>query len=111
MLPLMRPFTVSPETAGECVVRIAEDGKFGVKRVPKEGNGRREELAIGSDGVRASGVYAVDMNGKRKIKDGLMRGLREKGARVKVWEFCMGVFKRVGGETGGQGSIERNAGG
>lgn len=98
MLPLLTPFTVAAETDGEAIASMAEDPRFGYA-VAEDGSDVKGK-ALGSDGVVGSGAYCLKWDGKRLIKDGVMKPLRERGVSEKVWDHCMGVFDSVPGNTG-----------
>jgi hypothetical protein len=57
---------------------MAEDPGFQCTQ-PIE-RGQAEALEAGSDGVTGSGSYCLRWDGKRLIKDGTLKALREKGA-------------------------------
>jgi hypothetical protein len=89
MLMLITPFTVAVGTVGESIAAMAEDARLrGAGAVGQDG----EEAAVGSDGTVGSGVYCLNWDGKRLIKDKTVKELREKGAVEIVWDHCLRVF-------------------
>jgi hypothetical protein len=89
MLTLITPFTVAVGKVGESIAAMAEDARLrGAGAAGQDAEG----AAVGSDGTVGSGVYCLNWDGKRLIKDKTMAELREKGAVEIVWDHCLRVF-------------------
>jgi hypothetical protein len=100
---LSRWIETSPDECGERHVFFATSSKYAplevmetMKGVPIEGG---IEVARGSDGVIAGGVYMVNQKGDSsgpKV-EGLLEGFRNDGTKEKVWEYVIGGFVRITG--------------
>jgi hypothetical protein len=88
MLTLITPLTVEVGKVGESIAAMADDARLRGAGAA----GQDEGAAVGSDGTVGSGVYCLNWDGKRLIKDKPMRVLREKGAIDIVWDHCVRVF-------------------
>lgn len=94
MLPLLTPFCVPVAECGERNLFHSTSGKYqasdsNVSLLPSEG-----EVATGTDGVKQSGVYAVDWDGEVIMHcEDIYRGWREKGMREIVWEHTFRAFE------------------
>jgi len=95
MLTLITPFTVAVGRVGESIAAMAEDVRL---RGAGAAGEDEEGAAVGSDGAVGSGVYCLNWDGKRLIKDKPMKALRGKGAVDIVWDHCLRVF-----DTGSSG--------
>jgi hypothetical protein len=89
MLTLITPWTVEVGKVGESVAAMAEDVRL---RGAGAAGHEEEGAAVGSDGTVGSGVYCLNWDGKRLIKDKPMNALREQGAVEVVWDHCLRVF-------------------
>jgi NAD(P)-dependent dehydrogenase (short-subunit alcohol dehydrogenase family) len=93
LLPVITPLTDRVEDVGMGITGLAEDERFCGARTGLDERG--EVCAVGSNGDVGSGAYCVNWRGKRQIKDGTMRKLREKGASEAVWQHCVDMFEGV----------------
>jgi len=84
MLPLITPMAVPVEKVGEGVASMVEDKRFGLSQSIE---GEQAEVAeLGSDKVRGSGSYCLSWDGRRRVKDNVLKALRKKGASELLWE-------------------------
>ena len=83
----------SPEESGERHLYAATAGVFPARVQGKDGDG----LAVGSDGEGGSGAYLIGSKSDRAGKESILRQMRELGAKEKVWEHTLDVFKKVEG--------------
>ena len=60
-----------------------------------ESQSGKEGTAIGSDGHLGSGAYLIDFKADKTGKDAVLKNLRAKGMREKVWEHTMEVFATI----------------
>jgi hypothetical protein len=94
LLPLLTPWCVPVAECGERSLFCAGDGRY---MAPEEvRSGTEGDVAIGVDGQRGSGVYAVDWNGEVFRKsEAVYEKCRKKDMRKMVWEHTMEAFKAV----------------
>lgn len=103
---LLKPMFVDLKQSGEGWGFASVSGRYPAKETGTTGESSEEdvEVAIGSDGVKGSGAYAVDWDGVRvfgeKGKFATAEKLRGEGAAEKVWRHTEEVFARVCGEEG-----------
>lgn len=97
MFPLITPFCVPVTECGERNLFHCTSGKYKapdsrdprVRSLPSEA-----EVATGTDGVRRSGVYAVDWDGEVITRcEDTYRDWREKGMREVIWEHTLRAFE------------------
>ncbi len=93
--PLFRFVGYTADEAGERVLFAGSNGRFRRAQDPESVRGTM--VQEGSEGVLGSGVYVVGEDSE-VVKGGgnkAVKGLREKGAGRKVWEYTMGEMERV----------------
>lgn len=87
LVPLMRPFMMSPTESGERGLYYATSVHYASK---KDGCATK-----GSDGKEGSGSYAVGANSEPAPNEGVLGPIREKGVDGKIWDHTMGEFDRI----------------
>lgn len=101
--PIVRAFfSVPPRECGERILFLATP-RFparGTGTATKDGGAAATEgdagVAVGTDGKRGSGAYAVDWDGEIIPTTEKAYGkVREGGMARKVWEHTMGAFEEV----------------
>ncbi|KAF2738429.1 NAD(P)-binding protein [Polyplosphaeria fusca] len=90
MSPLMKPFAVDLKESGERHLYASTVPHF----ASKDGAADVATLAMGMDGVKGSGAYALNWDGE--IVDNAKLGpVRAQGAERKIWDHTEEVFKTI----------------
>ena len=110
--PIVRPFSVPPRESGERMVFLATsrfparqaainadvaagDAEITAAAATEEGD---DGVAVGSDGKRGSGAYAVNWDGEvistKKLYDAY-KNVREGDLAGKVWDHAMKAFEEI----------------
>jgi hypothetical protein len=89
---LLSPFMVPVKESGERHLFAATSGKFPPKA---EGEGVKEDVAVGSDGIKGSGCYWSSWDGEVFPPNQKLDKTREEGALEKVVQHTEEVFRRV----------------
>lgn len=89
ILPILGPFVwTKPDVFGERLVYVASSPNFGAP-------GSDEDLAVGSNGEKGSGVYTINETQEPVHSDKVLKPLREQKMDDKIWDYTQGDFKRI----------------
>jgi NAD(P)-dependent dehydrogenase (short-subunit alcohol dehydrogenase family) len=92
VLPVFGRFLwISLDEAGERFLYAATTPKFGAP-------GSDEDLAVGSNGEKGTGAYALSDRQEPLHSDKVLKPLREQGMDVKIWEYTTSEIERVLGK-------------
>lgn len=94
---LLSPWTVDITESGERHLYAATSGKYPARENDGGVEVAGERVMESSDGRVGNGAYFVGSDGERRIKESVVRELREKGAGEKVWQHTMKMFESVRG--------------
>lgn len=102
--PIIRPFSVPPGESGERILFLATP-RFPARQAIKtdtvaqlaETTATEEDagIAMGSDGSRGSGAYAVNWDGEAIPKKKSYKNVREEDLAGKVWNHTMRAFEEI----------------
>ena len=93
MTPLLSFATTPGKESGERVLFTATE-RFPAK-LDTNDQSETKEVAVGTDGIKGSGAYAVGSDGEIMKLGKIYASLRSEGAREKIWEHTLNVFKEV----------------
>ena len=97
--PLARWAATPREEIGERILFLATS-RFPARQVieggvnAKDGEGDAG-IAMGTDGIRGSGAYAVNWDGETISTEKAYKTVREEGLAEKVWEHTMTAFREI----------------
>ena len=102
--PLVRPFAVPPRECGERVLFLATP-RFPARPAAETGATVKDnearttegntDIAIGTDGNRGSGAYAVNKDGETIIIEKAYKRFRGEDMAEKVWHHTMRAFEEI----------------
>jgi hypothetical protein len=89
--PIVRRFfAITPEESGSRTVYLGTN-RFAARRAA-ESAGKSTDTAVGTDGVRGSGAYAVNANSEEAVSKVDLAKLRKSGFEDTVWKHTWKVF-------------------
>jgi hypothetical protein len=102
--PIIRPFSVPPRESGERILFLATP-RFPARQKLETGTTAKGDkvtategdagIAMGSDGNRGGGAYAVNWDGETISTEKAYKKVREEGLAGKVWDHTMRAFEEI----------------
>ncbi len=102
--PIARQFSVPPRECGERILFLATP-RFTARQTVGNGTIAKGDeaiankgdtgIAIGSDGKRGSGAYAVNSDGETIPTNKAYEKVREEGLARKIWDHTMRAFEEI----------------
>ena len=97
-MALMSPFAVDIDECGERHLFAATSAMYPPREQHSNGgDGAREGVQKGTDGVIGSGAYPTGWNGEFKVNEKVLKQLRGQEAGPKIWQHLMDTFRSVRG--------------
>jgi hypothetical protein len=102
--PIVWPFTVPPHECGERILFLATP-RFPARQTIETGTTAKGDeatategdvgIAMGSDGSRGGGAYAVNWDGETIPTEKAYKKVREEDFAGKVWDHTMRTFEEI----------------
>ncbi len=102
--PFVRPFSVPPPECGERILFLATprysvrrtiDTETSAKGIEATATGEDAVAAMGTDGNRGGGAYAVNWDGETIPTKMTYKKVRKEGLAGKVWDHTMRAFEEI----------------